>query len=355
MVDVSLKLDELFEITASREASDLHFVAGRHPTIRIDGTLVPLVKEAVLTPQDIENFAFTLTSPAQKKRFLEEGEIDFAWSFKGKARFRINVYHERGFIAVASRFIPSKIRSLSELNLPTTLSRFTQYSQGLLLVVGPTGHGKSSTLAALLDSINHSRNVHILTIEDPIEYLFEPDRALITQREVRADTKDFHVALTYALRQDPDVIMVGEMRDPETIATAITAAETGHLVYATLHTNSASQTIDRIIDSFPGYQQSQVRAQLAQILLGVLSERLLPRTGSGRIPACEIMIANSAIRNLIRENKTHQIDMVIATNFEEGMVSLDRYLADLVKRGEISIETAQLYSLNSAGMRELIG
>lgn len=353
-MDRSLKLQELFEITASRKASDLHLVAGRHPAIRVDGGLLPLVNEALLTPEDTKEFAFALTSDAQKQLFLSEGELDFAYSLRGKARFRINLYRERGFTAIAARFIPSTIKSLSDLRLPSSLSRFTQYSQGLLLVVGPTGHGKSSTLASLLDTINHSRSVHILTIEDPVEYLFEPDRALITQREVRIDTQDFHIALTHAFRQDPDVIMVGEMRDPETIATAITAAETGHLVFATLHTNSASQTIDRIIDSFPGSQQNQVRAQLAQILLGVVSQRLLPRVDGGRVPACEIMIANSAIRNLVRENKTHQIDMVISTSVEEGMVSLDRYLADLVKRGEISTETAQMYSLNPSGMRELL-
>lgn len=351
MSDASLKLDEFFEVTGLRQASDLHLVVGRYPSIRVDGQLVPLVKEDVLTPEQTEALAFVMISPEQKKEFLDNGELDFAYDFKGKARFRVNVYRERGFIAVACRLIPSKIRTLTELGLPKTFSRFTEHSQGLVLVTGPIGHGKSTTLAALLDILNHSRNVHILTIEDPIEYMFEPDRAIITQREVKKDTKDFHVALTHAFRQDIDVIMIGEMRDPETMATAITAAETGHLVFATLHTNSAAQTVDRIIDSFPAFQQPQIRTQLAAILVGIVSQRLIPKVEGGRIPACELLIANSAIKNLIRENKTHQIDTVIGTSFEEGMISLDKYLADLVSRGEISLEYAELYSINKNGIR----
>lgn len=351
MTEVALKLDEFLEVTGLRQASDLHLVVGRHPTIRVDGQLTPLVKEEVLTPEYTEALSFSMLSAAQKREFLENGELDMAYDFKGKARFRVNVYRERGFIAVACRLIPAKIRTLAELNMPQTLSRFTDHSQGLVLVTGPIGHGKSTTLAALLDILNHSRSMHILTIEDPVEYIFEPDRAIITQREVKKDTKDFHVALTHAFRQDIDVIMIGEMRDPETMATAITAAETGHLVFATLHTNSAAQTVDRIIDSFPAFQQPQIRTQLSAILLGVLSQRLVPRVDGGRIPACEIMLASSAIRNLIRENKTHQIDTVIDTSFEEGMISLDKYLADLVARGEIAIEYAELYSLNKAGIR----
>lgn len=349
-----LKIEELFDITSSHGASDLHLVAGRHPTLRIDGTLMPLVKEPILSLKETEEFAFALTSQAQKEQFLEEREIDFTYNFKNKARFRINVCKERGFIAVACRFIPNEIRTLSDLKLPSILSRFVQHPQGLVIVVGPTGQGKSSTLAALIDIINHSRGAHILTIEDPIEYLFQPDRAIITQREVRTDTASFNTALTHAFRQDPDVLMVGEMRDTETIATTITAAETGHLVFTTLHTNSASQTIDRIIDSFPGHQQNQVRSQLANILLGIVSQRLLPRLDGGRVPACEILIANNAIRNMIRENKTHQIDMVIGTSVEEGMISMDRYLVDLVKKREISLETAELYSFDGRELKELI-
>lgn len=354
-MNVSLKLDEFFEAVGSQGASDIHFVAGRHPTLRVNGELTPLIRENILSPQETENFAFALASAEQKARFLKEGELDFTYDFRGKARFRVNICKERGFVAIACRYIPSAIKTLRELNLPEALSRFTQHVQGLLLVVGPTGHGKSSTLAALLDIINHSRNAHILTIEDPIEYILTPDRALITQREVHTDTENFYTALIHSFRQDPDVLMIGEMRDPETIATAITAAETGHLVFTTLHTNSASQTIDRIIDSFPASQQNQVRSQLAQILLGVVSQRLLPSLDGGRFPACEIMIANSAIRNLIRESKTHQIDMVIGTSFEEGMISLDRHLSDLVKKRVISLETAEKYSLNKKEVQKLMG
>ncbi len=347
-------LDNLFEITASQGASDLHLVAGRHPTIRSDGVLSALIKEPFLTPKDTEEYALALINETQKARFLEQGELDFSYTFRDKARFRINIYRERGFIAVAARFIPTHVKTLAELNFPLTLERFTRYSQGLFLLVGPTGHGKSSTLAALIDIINHTYNVHIITIEDPIEYLFVPDRAVITQREIFVDTKNFSTALVHSLRQDPDVIMVGEMRDPETISTVITAAETGHLVFATLHTNSAAQTIDRIIDSFPAFQQNQIRTQLANILLGVLSQRLVPSTREGRLPVIELMIANHAVRNLIRENKSHQIDMTIATSYSEGMISLNRSLVTLVKKGDISLATAQMYSMDEQAMEKLL-
>lgn len=356
MSEISQKyqIQDLLITTAEQGASDLHLVAGRHPTLRIDGKLVPLLKRPVLTPKDTEGLAFALLNPDQKKYFLKHKELDFSYSFEGKARFRVNVYQERGFIAVALRFIPLKIKTLEELNLPGILSQFTRYSQGLVLVVGPTGHGKSSTLAALLDIINHTRDDHIITIEDPIEYLFEADRCIINQREVRQDTKDFATALKYSFRQDPDVIMVGEMRDLETIATAITAAETGHLIFTTLHTNNAAQTIDRIIDTFPGYQQNQIRLQLSMTLLGVISQRLIPRIEGGVIPAVEVMLATPAVRNMIREKKTHELNMVITTSSEEGMIPLNRSLADLVTRGEISMENAELYSLDRKGLRELL-
>jgi len=351
MSEVSLKLDELLENTGLRQASDLHLVAGRHPTIRVDGLLVPLANEPVLSPERTQALGFAMIDEKQQKEFLTDKELDFSYDFKGKARFRVNIYRERGFVAVACRLIPSKIRTLTELNLPKALARFTERSQGLVLITGPIGHGKSTTLAALIDMINHTRNVHIITIEDPVEYLFEPDRAIITQREVGKDTDDFYTALVHTFREDVDVIMIGEMRDPETMATAITAAETGHLIFATLHTNSAAQTIDRIIDSFPAGQQNQIRVQLSAMLLGVVSQRLIPKVDGGRIPACEIMLASNAIRNLIRENKTHQIDMVIGTSLEDGMISLDKYLADLVSRGQISLEYAELYSINKNGIR----
>ncbi len=258
-------------------------------------------------------------------------------------------------MATALRFLPSKIRTIKELNLPSVLENFANHTQGFFLVVGPAGHGKSTTLAALIDFINHQRSDHIITIEDPIEYIFTQDRSIINQREVGLDTKGFHRALRSSFRQDPNVIMVGEMRDLETISTALTAAETGHLVFATLHTNNAAQTIDRIIDSFPSSAQSQVKIQLASTLLGVASQRLIPRIEGGRIPAMEIMLSNTAIRNLIRQGKSHQIDLVIETNADEGMVSLNRSLAGLVKQGEISLENAQLYSLDPGELRVLLG
>jgi twitching motility protein PilT len=257
-------------------------------------------------------------------------------------------------MAAALRVIPSQIKTLDELNLPPLLHDFSKLTQGFVLVVGPAGHGKSTTLAGVLDEVNHTRTDHIITVEDPIEYLFAQDRCIISQREVGQDTLSFHDALRAVLRQDPDVIMIGEMRDPETIATAMTAAETGHVVFSTLHTNSASQTIDRIIDSFPPEQQGQVVSQLASTLVGIISQRLIPRLGGGRIPATEIMLTNSAIRNLIREKKIYQIDLVIETSVQEGMMSLNRSLVSLVRKREISLEEAEQHSLNPAELRILL-
>ena len=315
-----------FLTTARQNASDLHLAVGRHPTLRIDGVLIPLQKESLLTPEMTENLIFTLLTPEQKEKFLKEKEIDLSYSFEDKARFRVNIFYQRGYMAAALRLIPAQIRTLEELNLPPILHDFTKLSQGFVLVVGPAGHGKSTTLAALLDEINHNRTDHIITIEDPIEYIFTQDKCIVSQREVKTDTLDFHNGLRSLLRQDPDVIMIGEMRDTESIATAMTAAETGHLVFSTLHTNSASQTIDRIIDSFPAEQQSQISSQLAATLVGIVSERLIPRIEGGRLPACEIMISNPAIRNLIRERKAYQIDLVIETSVQEGMLSFNRSL-----------------------------
>jgi twitching motility protein PilT len=280
--------------------------------------------------------------------------VDFSFNFEDKARFRVNVFFQRGFMAAALRLIPAQIRTADELNLPPILHDFAKLSQGFVLIVGPAGHGKSTTLAAILDEINHNQTKHIITVEDPIEYIFAQDRCIISQREVGQDTTSFHEALRAVLRQDPDVIMIGEMRDPETIATAMTAAETGHLVFSTLHTNSASQTIDRIIDSFPPEQQGQVVSQLASTLVAIVSERLVPRVGGGRMPAMEIMLTNSAIRNLIRERKIYQIDLVIETSVQEGMISLNRSLVNLLKRKEISLEQAETCSLNPAELRILL-
>ncbi|MEK7574036.1 MAG: PilT/PilU family type 4a pilus ATPase, partial [Patescibacteria group bacterium] len=296
----------------------------------------------------------SLLTEEQKKIFYQERQLDLSYSFEDKARFRVNVYFQRGFMAAALRLIPSQIKTIEELKLPPVLHDFAKLNQGFILIVGPAGHGKSTTLAAVVDEINHERTDHIITIEDPIEYLFVQDRAIISQRELGSDIANFHMGLRSILRQDPDVVMIGEMRDPETIATAMTASETGHLVFSTLHTNSASQTIDRIIDSFPADQQGQITSQLSASLVGIISERLIPRIDGGRVPACEIMLANPAIRNLIRERKVFQIDLVIETSLQEGMLSLNRSLVNLVKKKEISLENAETYSLNPSELRILL-
>ncbi len=354
MDDFKQKLNSLLLTAVQQIASDLHIAVGRRPTLRIDGVLIPLSKEPILTPEMTEGLVMALLTEEKKAKFLKNRELDFSYTYEDKARFRTNVYFQRGYIAAALRLIPSQVRTVEELNLPPILHDFTRLSQGFILVVGPAGHGKSTTLAALIDEINHKRTEHIITIEDPIEYVFIQDKSIISQRESETDTLSFHRALRSVLRQDPDVIMIGEMRDPETMATAMTAAETGHLVFSTLHTNSASQTIDRIIDSFPATQQGQIVSQLSAVLVGIVSERLIPRLTGGRLPACEIMLVNAAVRNLIRERKTYQIDLVIETSLQEGMISLNRSLAGLVKRKEISLENAELYSLNPAELRILL-
>lgn len=348
------KLDELLLAAAKQSASDLHLAVGRRPTLRLDGILVALQKEPILTPEMMEGLVFALLTPEQKEQFLKDKQFDFAYSYEDKARFRVNVFFQRGYMAAALRLIPAQIKTIEELGLPPILHDFARLSQGFVLVVGPAGHGKSTTLAAILDEINHQRTDHIITIEDPSEYLFVQDRCIISQREVGLDTGSFHDALRTLLRQDPDVVMIGEMRDRESIATAMTAAETGHLVFSTLHTNSASQTIDRIIDSFPADQQGQVISQLAATLVGIISIRLVPRIDGGRAAACEIMLVNGAVRNLIRERKTYQIDLVIETSMQEGMITLNRSLADLIRKKQISLENAELYSLNPSELRILL-
>lgn len=348
------KLNGLLKLAVKEQASDVHFSVGHHPVLRVDGQLIPLVKEEILSPQDTKNLAFTLMNSFQKEKFLEDKVIDFSYRFGERARFRINIFFQKGYISCALRLIPFDIRNIRDLNLPPIISEFTKTQQGFVLICGPSSQGKSTTLAALIDEINHTRADHIVTIEDPIEYVFSPDKAIIDQREVGQDTLSFSKALRSTFRQDPDVIMVGEMRDRETIATAITAAETGHLVFATLHTNSASQTIHRIVDSFPSQQQDQIRAQLSGSLLGVVSQRLVPRIKGGLVPACEVMISSTAIANLIRENKIHEIPMIIETSLERGMVSLNRSLAGLVKTKEISLENALNYSLSPNELKMLI-
>src|SRR3989344_830171 len=348
------KLNDLLLTTAKQNASDLHLAVGRRPTLRIDGVLIGLQKEPILTPEDAQGLILAMLNPEQKEKLLKYGDIDFSYAYEDKARFRVNVFFQRGFMAAALRLIPAEIKTIEELNLPPILHELTKLNQGFVLVVGPAGHGKSTTLAALLDEVNHKRTDHIVTVEDPIEYLFVQDRCIISQREIGSDSPTFHRALRSLLRQDPDVVMIGEMRDSESIATAMTASETGHVVFSTLHTNSAAQTIDRIIDSFPSGQQGQVISQLSATLVGIVSQRLVPRIDGGRIPAVEIMIVNSAIRNLIRERKIFQIDLVIETSLQEGMVSLNRSLVNLVKKKEISLESAETYSLNPAELRILL-
>lgn len=348
------ELDDLLISTARENASDLHLSVGRYPTLRIDGRLIPLVNKEILTPQKTEALISAFLTSEQKEKFIKNKELDISYEFEKKTRFRVNVFFQRGFMSVSFRLIPSKIRTLEQLNIPNLVYNFTKPSQGFVLAVGPSGHGKSTTLAALIDRINNQRTAHIVTIEDPIEHVYTQNRCIINQREVGTDTKSFNNALRSVFREDADVVLIGEMRDWETMSTAITAAETGHLVFATLHTNSTAQTIDRIIDSFPASQQNQVRSQLAGNLLGVLSQRLIPQIDGGRIPAVEIMISNSAIKNLIRENKTHQLDLVINTSADEGMVSLNNSLANLVKNKKITVEDAETYSTNVNDLKMLM-
>ena len=354
MTNHATQLKELLELTVKEQASDLHLSVGHPPVLRIADRLVPLLKKPKLSPEDTRGLAEALMTKEQLQRFLQEKEIDFSYSFQEMARFRVNVFFQRGGVSCSLRLIPAKIRTIEELNLPSIIHQFARATQGFVLISGPSSHGKSTTLAALIDEINHTRTDHIITIEDPIEYVFEDDRAIIDQREVYQDTLSFARALRSTFRQDPDVIMVGEMRDPETMATAITAAETGHLVFATLHTNSAAQTMHRIVDSFPSEQQNQIRAQLSGSLLGVVSQRLIPRIKGGLIPACEVMLNTPATANLIRENKAHELPLVIETSAEMGMISLNRALANLVKMKEISLENAINYSLNPAELKMLV-
>jgi twitching motility protein PilT len=347
-------VESLVEIVIKEGASDIHLSEDRPPVIRVDGYLIPLLKMAKITHADMEMLASLFLSPEKKREFAIKKEANFAYSYQNKARFRCNIYFTLGKISIAMRLIPVRIKSFEELNLPPILETFTKYKQGFFLVVGPAGQGKSTTLSTMIDSINKNRLDHIVTIEDPIEYVFTSDKAIIDQREVKIDTPDFHTALRGVFRQDADMVMIGEMRDPETIATAVTAAETGHLIFSTLHTNTAAQTIDRIIDSFPGGQQAQIRSQLASSLLGVFSQRLIPRISGGLIPACELLINNNAVGNLIRERRTHEIGTVIETGSESGMIDLNRYLAGLVREGEITVENAYLFSHNPTTLERML-
>jgi twitching motility protein PilT len=352
-MEKSSLLAKLIETVIRENGSDLHLSEGRQPVIRATGYLIPLVNEKELARTDVEDFLSVLLTADQKKEFMETKEMDFAYSHDA-VRFRGNAFVRMGKISIALRLIPKRIRTLAELNLPPILEMFAKKQQGFFLCVGPVGQGKSTTLASLIEIINAERTEHIVTIEDPIEYVFEANKSIIDQREVTIDTADFHTALWSVFRQDVDVLMIGEMRDPETISTAVTAAETGHLVLSTLHTNTAAQTIDRIIDSFPADQQSQIRVQLASSLIGIFSQRLIPRVSGGLIPAYELLINNSAVANLIRDKRSHEINAVIETSSGEGMIDLNRSLATLVAQGEITVENAYLFSTNSKTLERML-
>lgn len=353
-VDYKRELNDLIDIVVSEKGSDLHISVGTHPMVRVAGSLIPLIKKPILTDSDSDGFARALMTSKQFEEFTESHEMDFSYSHEGGIRFRGNGFIQRGSTSIALRLIPSEIRNFEQLNLPPILESFAMRPQGFFLCVGPVGQGKTTTLAAMINLINETRSEHIITIEDPIEYIFERKKSLIDQREVRVDTKDFESALNSAFRQDVDVIMVGEMRNKETIGTAVTAAETGHLVLSTLHTNNAAQTIDRIIDSFPAGQQDQIRIQLSGSLAGIFSQRLIPRISGGLVPAYELLINNSAVSNLIREKRTHEVQTVIETGLEQGMIDMNRSLAELVKRGEITVDNAFAYSINPKGLERLM-
>jgi twitching motility protein PilT len=347
-------IDDLLRIVVEKGASDLHLCAGVPPVIRVDGRLIPTNYEKA-TPQDTQRLMYDILTDEQIQRFESTLELDFSYSLGKMARFRVNVYRDRGAVAAAFRLIPTRIPTIRELNLPPVLEELTRLPRGLIIVTGPTGSGKSTTQAAMINQINMERSVHIVTIEDPIEYLHTHRFSIINQRELGQDTKSFHNALRAVLREDPDVILVGEMRDPETIALAITAAETGHLVLATLHTNSAATTIDRIVDVFPPGQQEQIRIQLSNSIQAVICQQLLPRAGQpGRVPAVEVMIATPAIRNLIRESKAHQITSVIQTSANVGMQTMDQSLRDLYMKGWITLEEALSRAMNPEELKKMI-
>lgn len=340
-----MDIQKLLEVVISKKASDLHLIVGAYPSLRVDGRLKPLEASEIMTPKKIEALIFEMTTEEQKDILLNNKEVDFSFAMGEVARFRVNAYHQKGYLAAALRYIPAKIESMEDLGLPKICQNFVRMPQGLVLVTGPTGHGKTTSLASMIELINQEREAHIITIEDPIEYVFNHRKCMISQRELHLDTHSWEIALRSALREDPDVVLVGEMRDYETIAATLTIAETGHLVFATLHTNNAAQTIDRIIDVFPEHQQQQVSTQLAAVLEGVVSQRLIPAIGGGRALATELIFANPAVRNLIRERKTHQIDNVIATSSDMGMQTLEKSLMHLVKAGRISMEDAKAYTM----------
>lgn len=354
MTTEGLKIEKLLEEVVKQDASDLHLTVGVPPMVRVDGSLKPIANIAPLTGAEVEKLIFSVVDEVQKDILLKDMEVDFSFAFGDVARFRANAYHQKGNLALALRLIPTQIRSIEELGMPKTIENLTEYPRGLVLVTGPTGSGKSTTLAAMIDNINKNKSLHIITIEDPIEYTHKNQKSVVEQREIHYDTRSFSASLRSILREDPDVVLIGEMRDLETIASAITIAETGHLVLATLHTNNAAQSVDRMIDVFPPHQQQQIRVQLSNILNAIVSQRLIPAIGGGRVVATEVMIANPAVRNIIREGKTHQLDAVIQTGAEEGMQTMDRSIATLVKAGKITLEEAKGYAIDLKELERLV-
>lgn len=341
-----IRIEILLQEVINQRASDLHIQVGLPPMLRVDGALGPIPNTPMLDAESVEKLIFSILDQDQQQILVKDKEFDFSFAFGDLGRFRVNAFHERGNLAAALRLIPNNIESIAQLGLPKTVEKFADFPRGLVLVTGPTGSGKSTTLAALVDKINEEKAQHIVTIEDPIEFTHKSKRSVIVQREVHYDTYSFNAALRSALRQDPDVVLIGEMRDLETIAAAITIAETGHLVFATLHTNSASQSIDRMVNVFPPHQQPQIKIQLAGILQAICSQRLIPAIGGGRLAASEILLANSAVRNIIREGKTHQLDAVIQTSAAEGMQSMDRTLALMVQGGQITYDEAKNFAVD---------
>ncbi len=353
-----MRIDDLLAEVSVQGASDLHISEGLPPTFRVDGELRPLADFPPLSTEDMEDALQHLLTPEEIEKFRKSREHDFSFSFRSpsgeEARFRGNAYFESGRMGLALRLIPMRIRSIDELGLPPTLKQIATHRRGLFLVTGPTGHGKSSTLAAILQQINVTRREHIITIEDPVEYVYISDKCIVHQRQVGIDTDNFAEALKRALRQDPDVILIGEMRDLETVAAAITAAETGHLVFATLHTQDAAQSVDRIIDVFPPHQQQQIRIQLASVLVGICSQQLIPRPDGGRTVATELLLANPAVKNCIKEGKTNQIKTLIQTGSNIGMRTMEQSLADKVTNGILPLEIALTYAYDPKDLQRIL-
>ncbi len=354
MDNQQLRIEVLLEEVVKRRASDLHLQVGLPPMLRLDGELIPIAGYNPLDEAAVESLVFAILDQDQRQILTKDKEFDFSFAFGTLGRFRVNAFHERGNVAAALRLIPNEIKTIAELGLPNVVLNFANYPRGLVLVTGPTGSGKSTTLAALVDKVNTERAQHIITIEDPIEFTHKSKKSVVVQREVHYDTYSFSAALRSSLRQDPDVVLIGEMRDLETISAAITIAETGHLVFATLHTDSAAQSIDRMVDVFPPHQQPQVRAQLSNILMAVVSQRLVPTIGGGRVAAAEIMVANPAVRNIIREGKSHQLDAIIQTGADQGMQTMDRTLVNLVQAGTITYDHAREFAVDLVEFERLM-